>query len=102
MTDTLTADWSVLEIEGVQKAAERAAKKIASAWAPSFELEDVVQDALILCATQADAVRTALEEGGIGRVHHMLWCDLQNEAVKRNRRQHLNTSYDAIVDGLTE
>lgn len=102
MTDTKTADWSVLEIDGVMKVAENAARKVARQWAPSFELEDVTQDAYLILSTKADEARAVLEEGGLGRLGHWLWCDLQDAARKANRRSHLNTSYDAIVEGLVE
>jgi hypothetical protein len=37
----------------------------------------------------------ALEEEGLGRLHHIVWCDLTNLAAKETRRLERNTSYEA-------
>lgn len=95
MTDL--ADWSVLEIEGVVEVAERAAALVAKKWAPLLDYDDFYQEALVILTSRPDKTYDALEEG-LGVLHHRLWQDLTNYAAKENRRSHLNTSYDELVE----
>jgi hypothetical protein len=91
-------DWSVLEIEGVPEVAERAARRLTNEWAPTFEYEDVLQEAYLLLAAKPRQVHNALAEGGLGVLHHRLWADLTDYARAENRRTKLNVSYDALVE----
>lgn len=97
----MSADWSVLERDGVMDVAERAALRVTNEWAPSFAYEDLLQEALIFLSTKRD-LREGLDEGGLGVLHHRLWSDLTDYARKENRRLHLNLSYDELVEAVDE
>lgn len=90
-------DWDAINAPEVMAAVELAAARVAREWAPSFEYDDLYQEALIVVA-QAGYVEAALEAGGRGALYHRLWSDLTNIAAKQNRRLHLNTSLEAIME----
>ncbi|WP_327292413.1 hypothetical protein [Streptomyces sp. NBC_01198] len=87
-------DWSVLDVEGVREAAEKAARRVARQY-DRLEFEDLRQEAYLALAAHAGQMRAALAEGGLGRLHHAVWCDLTNLAAKETRRLERNTSYEA-------
>lgn len=88
------ADWALLDVEGVREAAQKAARRVARQYT-RVEYDDLLQEAYIVIATHPRQMRMALEEEGLGRLHHIVWCDLTNLAAKETRRLERNTSYEA-------
>lgn len=97
-------DWTVLDIEGVTEVISKAAQKVANQYASTAaaEYDDLYQEGLIIAAQHADLVRQAIEDHGLGRVHHFVWCDLVD--LVKTEAKHLSTrvSWDQATAPLAD
>jgi len=98
--NTITVDWTVLDLPGVAGIAQSAAAKVARQYPTTTEYDDLHQEARILLATQADTVRAYLADPEMGPrlLHHRLWRDLI-DSIKtdaQHRAQHL--SYERVLE----
>ena len=97
-TAITTADWTVLDIDGVTNVARTAAARVAGQYRYVAEYDDLYQDALIRLAQAPDVVRDYLTDPdkGLDLLRHWLWCDLvdttRTEAARRNR----HVSYEQV------
>ena len=100
MTDA--PDWGVLEIEGVTGLAERAVRRVRDSWPTlALETDDLMQEATIALVTKRDLIGLARSEE-FALLAHGLYCDLVDYAKRQHRRLRLNTSYEAILEGVVE
>ncbi|MEU7905911.1 hypothetical protein [Actinoplanes sp. NPDC049118] len=85
----MTADWTVLELIGIRDIAVRAAHSVASEYRGITDVEDLYQDALILCASNAELIRGHYDSDNRGLVftwlRHRLVDAVRPEAYRRNR-----------------
>ncbi|MDH6462027.1 hypothetical protein M2302_002202 [Micromonospora sp. A200] len=101
----MSADWSVLEIPGVQDVARKAAAKVAAEYSTvtMVEYDDLLQEGLIRLASKPDIVRGYADgPDGLGGLHHWLWCDLTDLARKEGARSNRQYSYEALRSGADE
>ncbi len=95
------ADWTILEIDGIEETVRKAARKVAGQY-DAVEFEDMVQEGLIRLATHAPEVRRVVTDGGLGGVHHWVWCDLTNIADRHARRTNRNVSHEMLLERAGE
>ncbi|OKI45134.1 hypothetical protein [Micromonospora sp. CB01531] len=96
----MSADWTVLEIPGVEGVARKAAAKVASDYESVSGLvdkDDLHQEALILLATHGERVRRYVEgPDGLGGLYHDLLMDLINKVTPLAKRAIRTHSYEAV------
>jgi hypothetical protein len=90
-------DWAVLELEGVGRAVERAARSVATSptYGQFFDMDDLHQEARILAVKHAGAVRAYVCDGELGRLEHALHMDLIDMVRPRVARAVRHQSYEA-------
>lgn len=94
------ADWTVLEIEGVEDVARRAAKRVARDFSDTTTVEDATQDALILLATTSSLRQTARDTAkGLGMLYHELHMDLINRYRTEAQRRTRLVSLESVLEG---
>ena len=93
-----TADWTVLDIDGVADIAHSAAARVAAQYRHTTEYDDLLQEAHILLACAAGDVRDYLADDtkGPGQLHHRLWCDLVDSVKTDAKRRSQHLSYETI------
>ena len=96
----LAADWSILEIDGVQRAAERAARKT-SKLLSTHEYDDLLQEAYILLATRPAEYHSAIEadpEGDRSLLAFRLGQDLFDRFKREAGRLGRTDSLDELME----
>lgn len=89
---SVSADWSILDEEGVVEIAESAARKVARKY-QAADVEDLLQQAYIILATKTAEMRAALE-GGKSHLFRVLWQDLTNLAKVQQDKANRNKALD--------
>lgn len=90
-------DWSVTELPEVSKAVGIAARKLAGEFEGIVEREDLVQDGLLLCASNAGDVLAYVEREEGGLLSHWVWCRLFNAVETQAARSNRSLPYDVIA-----
>lgn len=100
-TAITTADWTVLDIDGVTDVARSAAARVAAQYQHTAEYDDLYQEALIRLAQTADVVRSYLADPrkGAGLLHHRLWCDLVDSVKTEAKHRSRHISYEQAREG---
>lgn len=94
-------DWSVLEIEGVQEVAEKAARKVAFDYSVAIEFDDALQEAFIFLASRPSMVRACLADAtlGLGVLHTRIYRGLRDVVRTEADRRIKHVSYEASREG---
>lgn len=96
----MTIDWSVLD-EDVQSVCDKAASKAsATARTAYFGLDDLKQEAYILCARRPDVVSGYVERDELGLLYNDIYRDLLNLLDIEIGRQGKQISYEQLRDGV--
>ena len=92
-------DWGLLEMEGVRGAIETAARRVSREWI-RMDVDDLVQEGLVIVATRGNDARIIMDEGGIGRLNHWVWCNLWRHARSEYRKMGIyqNPAEPAVVE----
>jgi DNA-directed RNA polymerase specialized sigma24 family protein len=85
-------DWTILEGEGVMDAVERAAREVARSY-PTFEAEDLAQDACLLVALRPDEYRVDL-----GVLHFRLVRDLIDQVKTEAKYRSKSVSRERLIE----
>lgn len=95
---TATADWSILEIEGITETAYNAATRVHRQYHGTSDLEDLKQEALILLASKHVEMREAADDFGLARVHHKLVQDLTDSLKTEAKHRSSHVSYESLIE----
>lgn len=96
---TVTADWSVLDFAGVNDTIRVAAHAVKRQYERA-DVDDLIQDAQISCALNADRVMGYLEDPQEGHAHlyRWVWSDLTDTARTEARRASRCISLTRLTD----
>ncbi len=84
------ADWSLLDREGVDDIARRAAGMVVGQYGEAFDVDDLHQDARILIATNPQVVKSYLDDNSEGYLSRWLVHRL-TDSVRTQARRNENT-----------
>lgn len=93
---TDTHDWTVIDLPGVRSKARLAANSVASSTGAQSLMgaDDLFQEALILCATNADKVRGYVAPGELGHLYTWLKNRVMNTVRTEVARSSRSISYE--------
>lgn len=92
---TTTVDWSIIDDETVIRNCSLTARAVSRQMVGIMEYEDLLQEAYILCATNAEHVRDYVANEQPGYLNRWLWQRLTNMSDSEFRKFH------KYVDGIS-
>ena len=92
MSTATDFDWGMLEVDGIEEVIGRAARAVSREYS-AVEYDDLCQEARVIVCAKPE-MRAALEDGGLGRLHHRLKMDLLNIADSADRKVSKNFSFE--------
>ncbi|WMI34770.1 hypothetical protein SEA_MARAV_48 [Streptomyces phage Marav] len=94
-----SADWSILDEEGVIGVAEVVALKAAEQYGLTLERDDAYQECLVLLATRHRQAREALSVS-TGVLHNWLWQRLRDKTLTEAKHRSRGQSYEAALESF--
>ncbi len=95
---TATVDWTVLDLIGIRDIAVRAAHSVNTAYRGITDVEDLYQDALILCASHPDLIRGHYDSDNRGLVFTWLRSRLIDAVRPEAHRQNRTIAIERVVE----